>query len=91
MFSGGRRNSMTLAHILQFTTGAEEEPALGFTINPSIGFTEAANATCFLPTANTCICCLKLPHATNQIPLPTSQHLFSLYDLAFSNAFFGHI
>ena len=36
MFTGGRRNGVTLPHILQFTTGAPEEPVLGFIINPSI-------------------------------------------------------
>lgn len=86
---GGRRNAVTLVHILQFATGAEEEPILGFTIHPSLVFVEAT--TTFLPTANTCTCCLRLPHATNELPLPPSQELHSLYDLAFLNAFFGHI
>ena len=45
----------------------------------------------FIPTANTCICCLNLPHATHQMHLPTAQNLFPLYDLAFVNAFFGHV
>ena len=34
----------------------------------------------FIPTANTCICCLNLPHATHQMHLPTAQNLFPLYD-----------
>ena len=85
-FLGGRRSGVTLGHILQFATGAEEEPILGFTINPSLEAT-----TTFLPTSNTFTCCLKLPHATNELPLPPSQELHSLYDLAFLNAFFGHI
>lgn len=89
LFVGGRRNGVCLAQILQFTTGSEEEPVLGFTISPCLKFLEAG--TSFLPTANTCICSLNLPHATSDIPLPEPQHLFGLYDLAFSNAFFGHV
>ena len=73
-----------------FCTCADEEPPLGFTLQPSIEFVEA-EANKFLPTANTCICCLTLPHATHTIPLPPPDQLYSLYDYAFANAFFGTI
>jgi hypothetical protein len=45
----------------------------------------------FVPTANTCICSLVLPHATHLIPLPETTFLFNLYDYAFANAFFGNV
>lgn len=35
-YVAGRRNNITLAHVLQFATGAEDEPVLGFSIHPSI-------------------------------------------------------
>ena len=79
---------MTLPHILRFATGAEEEPVLGFSIQPSLLFIEAEGS--FLPSANTCINCLKLPRATVDKPLPSEEHLFNLYDFAFANAYFGH-
>ncbi|KAL3854788.1 hypothetical protein ACJMK2_014037, partial [Sinanodonta woodiana] len=34
----GRRGDVTLAKILTFVTGTEEEPVLGFQIKPSIAF-----------------------------------------------------
>ena len=68
-----------------FTTCTDEEPPLGFTIQPSITFMEATAADKFIPTANTCICSLTLPHATHLIPLPAPDRLYSLYDYAFSN------
>ena len=89
MFTGRRINGVTLPHILQFTTGASDEPGLGFIINPSIVFIDAT--TSFIPTANTCICCLNLPLATHQIHLANAQNRFPLYDLAFVNAFFDHV
>jgi hypothetical protein len=74
-----------------FTTCADEEPPLGFTIQPNINFIDVAAANKFIPTANTCICALTLPHATHLIPMPAPDHLYSLYDYAFANAFFGNI
>ena len=85
---GGLRGVVTLPHILRFATGAEEEPVLGFSIQPSLLFIEAEGS--FLPSANTCINCLKLPRATVDKPLPSEEHLFNLYDFAFANAYFGH-
>jgi hypothetical protein len=87
----GRRGIISLAHILMFTMCADEEPVLGFTIPPSITFVEATGVGKFVPTANTCICSLVLPHATHLIPLPEPTILYNLYDLAFANAFFGNI
>jgi hypothetical protein len=88
---GGRRGVISLAHILMFTTCADEEPVLGFTIQPSITFAEVEESGKFVPTANTCICSLVLPHPTHLIPLPETTFLFNLYDYAFANAFFGNV
>ena len=60
-----------------FTTCADEEPVLGFTIPPSITFVEATGVGKFVPTANTCICSLVLPHATHLIPLPEPTILYN--------------
>ena len=45
---------------MQFVTGAEEEPVLGFVLHHSLQFVEVTST--FIPTANTCINCLNLPH-----------------------------
>ncbi|XP_070581505.1 uncharacterized protein [Ptychodera flava] len=87
--ASGRRGSLTLNHILQFATGTDEEPVLGFTIRPSIVFIEVE--TSFIPTANTCINSMHLPRPNNSSDLPSQDKLFELYDLAFVNAFFGNI
>ena len=88
---GGRRGAITLAHILMFATCVDGEPTLGFKVQPSINFTEATGNDNFIPTANTCICSLTLPYGTRVFPLPAPDKLFSLYDYAFVNAFFGNI
>lgn len=87
-FPGGRRGNLTLQHILQFTTGGDEEPILGYKMPPSIIFVHPIK-NCFLPSANTCINCLKLPRGSLNIPLPSEEVLHNLYDYAFSNAYFG--
>lgn len=87
--TGGQRGNVTLTHILRFATGAEEEPILGFAIQPSIAFVEAELS--FLPTANTCINRLKLPRATASTSLPPPEALFEMYDYAFANTYFGSI
>ena len=87
--TGGRRAGLSLGSVLQFTTGADNEPALGFTIHPSLTFVEAT--TSFFPSANTCISCITLPHPSMDCSLPPKEKLFNLYDLAFSNAYFGHV
>ncbi|KAL3878068.1 hypothetical protein ACJMK2_035701 [Sinanodonta woodiana] len=63
--AGGRRGDVTLAKILTFVTGTEEEPVLGFQIKLN----------------------LPIPDTTQE--LPTDDILFSLFDYAFSNSFFG--
>lgn len=81
---------MTLHHILEFATGADIEPVLGFTLDPSIVFMEVTSTKSFIPTANTCINCLTLPRPTIEEPLPDAKILFNLYDHAFSCSYFGN-
>jgi hypothetical protein len=78
-----------LADILQFVTGADEEPLLGFKIQPTIEFPEVMSS--FIPTANTCINSLQLPRPKPGIILnfPSDEKLFELYDYAFLNHFYG--
>ena len=91
--ASGRRESITLNHILQFVTGTDEEPPLGFNISPKIEFTTAQSdhVWAFLPMANTCCSTLHLPRSVShhQIHLPNEKELFEIYDCAFSSAFFG--
>lgn len=75
---GVRSHGLSLANILTFVTGTDEEPVLGFHIHPSIQFHEVQDS--FLPSASTCIGCLRLPE---------TEKLFSFYDMAFLNTFFG--
>lgn len=96
--ASGQRGSITLGHILQFVTGTDEEPPLGFGVAPCIEFVEAAShgtnshTECpFLPTANTCANILYLPRRAKDVLLPSEEQLFNLYDLAFANAFFGNL
>lgn len=79
---------MTLAHIMQFGTGADQEPVLGFVCPPSLKFTPV---TSFLPMANTCINSITIPHPTRDNPLPQQEQLFGLYDFAFLNTYFGNV
>ena len=78
-----------LSHILQFKTGAEEEPVMRFVLHLRLQFVEVT--TTFISTANTCINCLNLPHPFRDIPLLSENKLFNLYDLVLSNACFGHV
>ena len=66
----GRRGAITLAHILMFATCVDEEPTLGFKVQPSINFTEATGNDNFITTANTCICSLTFWHM---------EHVYFLY------------
>ena len=43
----------------------------------------------FLPLAHTCINLLELPRPTDKVPLPPMDRLFALYDLEFSQSYFG--
>ena len=129
--ASGRRScglrKLELCHILEFVTGASEEPVLGFGMNPSIEFDipiitrvqdsirsvqvssdqgpdlgqeSSADSTAqeepivhagFTPTAHTCSNVLSLPRPTHQVHLPPQQKLFDIYDLAFSQPFFGKV
>ena len=88
VFIAGRRNNMSLKNILQFVTGMNEEPVLGYTLQPTIVFTEFESS--ILPTANTCINQLNLPRPSLGKLLPTNNiAAFELYDYAFVNSYFG--
>lgn len=89
--AGGSRADgiISLGHILQFCTGEDSEPVLGFQLDPSIVFKEADND--FLPTANTCSNCLYLPIPSLTKPLPDKTKLYNLYDYAFANNYFGRV
>ena len=78
-----------MGSVLQFLTGADEEPVLGFKIAPFIHFPEVQIS--FLPTANTCINCLQLPcpQPTLDANLPEDSKLFEIYDYAFANSYYG--
>jgi hypothetical protein len=80
-----------LGHVLQFTTGTDEEPMLGFALHPSLCFFEVEEESSFLPLSNTCTNTLRLPCGSLERPLPKREQLFSLYDYAFSNTYFGHV
>lgn len=91
--AAGRRvnecTTVTLNHILQFVCGADEEPALGFSICPQIRFVSSSGF--FLPSSNTCTNTLNLPSPSSTVDLPSDDILFNVYDLAFCNTFFGII
>ena len=59
---------MNLGRVLQFTTGIDEEPVLGFKMQPLIEFYDN---TVFFPSANTCSNCLKLVRGFVSMPLPS--------------------
>ncbi|KAJ8303654.1 hypothetical protein KUTeg_018764 [Tegillarca granosa] len=84
--ASGRRGGVNLSSILRFATGSEEEPALGFSIHPSIAFVETPS---FLPTSNTCINRLNITIPTEENSIPEAKLLYNLFDLAFSNTYFG--
>ena len=78
--SGSRREKVTLGKILQFVCGRDSEPLLGFTMAPSVSFSDGVS----LPMANTCACQLRMP-------LLTDNYDWHLLDLAFANEHFGQI
>ncbi|KAJ7380778.1 hypothetical protein OS493_007158 [Desmophyllum pertusum] len=84
----GRRKGLTLAHILWFTTGSDEEPLLGFKLHPSLLFHGVD--TSFLPLANTCINAIRLPRPSLHVSIPSDDTLFELYDCAFLTNYFGN-
>ena len=91
--ASGRRvtgsTTRTLNHVLQFVCGADEEPALGFSISPQIRFVSSSGS--FLPTSNTCTNTLHLPSPNSTVSLPSDDILFNLYDYAFGSTYFGII
>ena len=89
--ASGRRGAITLGSILQFATGLDEEPPLGFELEPCIQFLPAATRSkwSFIPTANTCSATMVLPRGSNNHALPNEGDLFELYDTAFTNTYFG--
>jgi hypothetical protein len=89
--SSGRKAEVTRGHILQIRTCADAEPLLGFKIPPTICFnsTITSNKSAFLPTSNTCSQTLNLPTGSHDIPIPSEEDLFEIYDYAFRNDYFG--
>lgn len=89
--ASGRRGNVTLEHILQFVSGTDEEPALGFSTKPSVVFPTSPSSSVwsFIPTSNTCANVLHLPCPAHDISLPGEENLFEVYDMAFCNAYFG--
>lgn len=80
---------LQLSHILAFVTGSAEEPVLGFALDPSIEFVKNEVNTGFAPTAHTCGNILNIPVPSIGNPLPAQKRLFNLYDLVFSQSYFG--
>ena len=86
--TGGRRGKLDLGSTLNFVTGTEKEPLLGFKLHPSLFFVKT-NEKNFLPSSNTCINHPGLPRATAEYNLPDEKTLFHLYDYTFVNQCFG--
>lgn len=84
---GGRRGEVTLNSILQFVTGADEEPILGYQMKPTINF--VYTGVSFLPTSNTCINKLILSIPEKMEDLPGDDIMHGMFDYAFCNAYFG--
>lgn len=76
--SAGRREPVTLAKVLKFVTGRENEPLFGFHIAPTIHFDEYIS----MPQSNTCTCSLRLPYMN-------ADYSRDLLDYAFVNDYFG--
>ena len=88
---GGRRGAVSLGHILKFVTGTDKEPVRGFALHPSITFVEAESESKMIPTASSCINQLRLPRPPVGLKLLEESKLFSLYDYAFTNDYFGQV
>ena len=87
----GRRGAVSLGHILKFVIGTDEEPVLGFALHPSTTFVEAESESKMIPTASSCINQLRLPRPSVGLKLLEESKLFSLYDYAFTNDYFGQV
>ena len=90
-FLGGRRGAVSLENILEFETGASEEPVLNFEPSPSIEFHPVRDDLSYVPTANACGNVLKLPRPSPEREMLPDHELFALYDYAFLNAYYGLI
>ena len=68
----------------------DEEPPLGFELQPSIQFVTANEGITwsFIPKANTCGKTMFLPRGSNSRCLPAEKKLFEVYDIAFTNTLF---
>ncbi|CAC5390781.1 unnamed protein product [Mytilus coruscus] len=86
MKTGGRRGMVDLRCILRFATGTEEDPSLGYSINPSIHFVEGSS---FMPTANTCINKINLTILDSHEVSVGKDFLFNLFDYTLSYTYFG--
>ena len=87
MFTGGQRTDVRPEDILQFTTGAEYEPELGFVMRPSIDFQEHPH---YMPTASTCTNTLYLPlPPTPARWYPPKEEMYARFDNAFTTKQFG--
>lgn len=78
-YSAGRRNNgnVTLAKVLRFVTAEEQEPPLGYEMNPSIEFKVMPS---WYPTASSCGNILFL---TAYGEMPERQRMFEIFDMAF--------
>ena len=76
-----------MGDVLTFVTGYDKEPVLGYEIHPSIYFTVAVEGN-FLP--NVYINRLKLKRV-DDITQKFSDNLFTIFDYAFANAYYGNI
>ncbi|CAH3129340.1 unnamed protein product, partial [Pocillopora meandrina] len=81
----GVDGNISLCSILKFVTGCENEPVLGFQMKPTICFD--TNMPSCLPMGNTCINRLTLPIGENVSM--TKEEVFSFFDYAFENDYFG--
>ena len=91
--TGGRRlvegRNVRLEDILRFTTGVEYEPVIGFTMPPTVSFLAHQHG---VVTANTCTNTLYLPIPLSlSDPLPNNDDLFRMFDICFTDEFFGNI
>ena len=93
--SAGKRKcgqvTVTLEHILQFTSGTNTEPLLGFEKPPGINFVKCMESGSFLPISNTCSNALTLPYPCGLAPWPSDAELFNLYDMRFTSSYFGKV
>ena len=71
--------------ILRFVTGSENEPILGFSIQPCIEFCDSMPSS--FPVRNTCANKLTLP--CGEIVPKEQDKMFEFYDMAFANQYFG--